>query len=95
MPRRTGLFNGIFNSIKPIVRDMPMKSFVLDDKGAFTVTLVDGEVWRQLDEDQFYHRADWRKPASEMEVTISPDAMHTFVLVVSGENRMYKVRRIR
>ena len=95
MPRGTSLFNGIFNNIKPIVRDMPMKSFILDGKGAFTVTLVDGEVWQQLDEDQIYHPADWRKPASELLVTISPDAMHTFILVVSGENRIHKVRRIR
>lgn len=95
MPRRPGLFTGIFSTVKPVVRDMPMQSFVLDGKGAFTVTLMDGEVWRQLDEDQLYHRADWRKPASEMEVTITPDVMRTFVLIVSGENRMYKVRRIR
>ena len=94
MPRSTGLFNGMFNNIAPIVRDMPMKSYVLDKKGVFTVTLVDGEVWQQLDEDQIYHPADWRKPAADMRVTISPDAMHTFVLVVSGENRMHKVRRI-
>ena len=95
MPRDVGLFSGMFNNVKPIVHDMPMKSFVLDGKGAFTVTLVDGQVWQQLDEDQIYHPADWRKPASEMLVTISPDAMHTFVLVVSGDNRMHKVRRIR
>lgn len=94
MPRSTGLFNGMFNSPKPIVHDMPMKSFVLDGKGAFTVTLEDGEVWQQLDEDQIYHPADWRKPASEMQVTITPDAMHTYILQVSGINRVHKVRRI-
>jgi hypothetical protein len=95
MPRNAGLFDGMFGKIKPIVRDVPMKSFVMDGKGIFTVTLVDGEVWQQQDEDQVYHPADWRKPASEMRVTISPDVMHTFILKVSGENRVYKVRRIR
>lgn len=95
MPRNVGLLNGMFNDIKPIVRDMPMKSYVLDKKGVFTVTLADGEVWQQLEEDEVYHPADWRKPASEMQVTISPDAMHTFILQVSGENRVHKVRRIR
>ena len=94
MPRNAGLFSGVFTRLKPIVHDMPMKSFVQDGKGAFTVTLADGQVWQQLDEDQVYHRADWRKPASEMLVTISPDAMHTFILEVSGENHVYKVRRI-
>jgi hypothetical protein len=95
MPRSTGLFNGMFNNVKPIVTDMPMKSFVMNGNLAFTVTLADGEVWQQLDEDQIYHHADWRKPASEMLVTISPDAMHTFVLRVADENRVYKVHRIR
>ena len=94
MPRTAGLLNGMFNNIPPVVSDMPMKSFVLNKQGAFTVTLVDGEVWQQLDEDQVYHPADWRKPASEMLVTISPDAMHTFILRVSGVNRIHKVRRI-
>ncbi len=95
MPRNAGgLFTGIFSTPKPIVRNMPMESFVLDDKGAFTVTLADGQVWEQSVEDEIYHRADWRKGASEMRVTISPDAMHTFILVVEGEGRFYKVHRI-
>jgi hypothetical protein len=95
MPRNTGLFNGMFNDIKPIVRNMPMQSFTLDGKGAFTVTLTDGQVWKQSAEDEVYHPARWRKAASEMLVTIAPDAMHTFTMTVSGEERIYKVRRIR
>ena len=94
MPRHAGLFSGVFTRLKPIVHDMPMQSFVMGGNHAFTVTLADGEVWQQLDEDQVYHPADWRKPASDMRVTISPDAMHTFILQVSDENRIYKVRRI-
>ncbi len=94
MPRRAGIFSGIFSSNKPIVRNMPLQSFILDDKGAFTVTLVDGQVWEQLPEDEIYHRARWRKAASDMAVTITPDAMHTFLLTVSGEGYIYKVRRI-
>lgn len=95
MPRNTGgLFSGIFSTPKPIVRNMPMESFVLDGKGAFTVTLVDGQVWQQSPEDEIYHPARWRKAASDMLVTISPDAMHTFILIVEGENLYYKVHRI-
>jgi hypothetical protein len=73
---------------------MPMESFVQDGKGAFTVTLVDGQVWEQSPEDEIYHPARWRKAASDMLVSISPDAMHTFILVVEGENLYYKVHRI-
>jgi hypothetical protein len=95
MPRNTGLFNGMFNNVKPIVRHAPMQSYSFDKSGAFTATLADGQVWVQSDEDQVYHPAHWRKPASEMLVTIAPNAMHTFILTVDGESRFYKVRRIR
>jgi hypothetical protein len=94
MPRSTGLFNGMFNNIKPIVRNAPMQSYSFAKSGAFTVTLADGQVWVQSDEDEVYHPARWRKPASEMLVTIAPNAMHTFILTVAGESRFYKVRRI-
>jgi|GEM_PF-317325 len=95
MPRSTGLLNGMFNNIKPIVRNAPVQSYSFNKKGAFTVTLADGQVWVQSDEDEVYHPARWRRPASEMLVTIAPNAMHTYNLTVGGETRFYKVRRIR
>ncbi len=95
MPRNTGLLNGVFNEIKPIVRSMPMQSFTLDGNGAFAVTLVDGQVWKQSAEDEVYHPARWRRPASDMLVTIAPGPMHTFTLKVSDEDNSYKVHRIR
>lgn len=96
MPRNGGgLFNGLFNDVKPIVRNMPMQSYATDKSGAFTVTLADGQVWKQASEDEVYHPARWRKPAAEMLVTIAPAVMHTFNMNVEGENRSYKVRRIR
>jgi hypothetical protein len=93
MPRSTGLLNGMFNNIKPIVRNMPMQSYSFNKSGAFIVTLADGQVWVQSDEDEVYHPARWRRPASEMMVTIAPNAMHTFNMTVGGETRFYKVRR--
>jgi hypothetical protein len=96
MPRRTGgLFNGILNDPKPIVRNMPVQFITFDKDGAFTMTLSDGEVWAQSTEDAVYHHAHWRDATSDLLITISPDAMHTFTLVVSGEERIYKVKRIR
>ena len=94
MPRNTGLLHGLFSNLKPIVRGMPMQSYTLDRQGAFTVTLVDGQVWQQSAEDEIYHPARWRKDASQMLVTVSPDVMHTFTLAVAGEDRIYKVHRI-
>jgi hypothetical protein len=95
MPRKTGLLNGLFNDVKPIVRNMPVASVVFDKKGAFTLTLSDGEVWEQAAEDEVYHPAHWRETGPNMLVTIAPDAMHTFSLTVVGESRFYKVKRIR
>jgi hypothetical protein len=95
MPRNTGLLNGVFNDIKPIVRNMPMQSYSLDRNGAFTVTLADGQVWTQSAEDEVYHPAHWREAGPNTLVTISPDALHTFTMTVSGEQRIYKVKRVR
>jgi hypothetical protein len=95
MPRSAGLFAGMFDDVKPIVRSMPMQSFSLEKGGTFTVTLMDGQVWRQVNEDQIYHPAHWRKQASQMLVTIAPGAMHTFNMKVEGESKSYKVRRIK
>lgn len=95
MPRSTGLFNGMFNNARPVVRNMPMQSVTFDRNGAFTVTLSDGEVWAQAAEDEIYHPARWRDPGPNMLVTIAPDGMHTFSMTVAGETRFYKVKRIR
>lgn len=95
MPHRTGLFNGMFNNIKPVVRNMPVESVHFDRNGAFTLTLSDGEVWAQAAEDEVQHPARWKNPGPSMLVTISPDAMHTFSLSVAGDERFYKVKRIR
>mgnify|MGYP006265798285 CR=1 FL=1 len=95
MPRNTGLFNGMFNDTKPIVRNAAVKSYEIARNGAFTMTLADGQVWQQIEEDQIYHPARWRRPAEEMQVTISPNAMHTFKLEMTGESKFYKVHRIR
>lgn len=95
MPRRVGILGGLFSDPRPIVQDVALQSYVFDKQGAFTVTLPDGQVWEQIEEDQIYHRARWRRPASEMRVTIKPDVMHTYVLTLADQNYMYKVRRIR
>lgn len=95
MPRNAGLLDGMFTDNKPIVRNIAMQSFTLDRKGAFTVTLADGQVWTQLDEDQIYHPARWGKAGPDKLVTIAPGPMHTFSMKVSGQSRSYKVRRVR
>lgn len=61
--------------------------------GAFTVTLDNGQVWKQQKGDE--HDPSWRKPAASYAVTISYGAGGSFNLVVTGERQTYKVTRIR
>lgn len=94
MPRERGMFAGIFTSPKPIVKNMPMQSYVMGKDGAVTVTLLDGQVWEQTTADAVYHPARWRRPAEEMEVTITPDAMRVYVMTIKDDGKIYKVKRI-
>ena len=88
------MFSGVFTSPKAIVKNMPMQSYVLDKNGAVTVTLQDGQVWEQTTADAVYHAARWRRPAEEMEVTITPDALRVYLMTVKDDGKIYKVRRI-
>jgi hypothetical protein len=95
MPRERGMFAGVFTSPKAIVKNMPMQSFEIDKKYKyFTVTLEDGQVWEQQAEDAVYHPARWHRPAEEMEVTITPDAMRVYLMTVKDDGKIYKVKRI-
>jgi hypothetical protein len=91
-PRRSGVFDVFGGS--DVVKNQPVQSYALD-RGGFTITLPDGQVWRQTDDDAAKYPVRWREPASSMRVTISQAAMHTFNLVVNDENRHHKVTRVR
>jgi hypothetical protein len=95
MPRSGGFFTGLLSEAKPVVRSVPMQSFSFNRHGGFVVTLADGEVWEQMEEDEVYHPAHWNRQPSQMLVTISPAVMRTFSMKVAGEYGIYKVRRVR
>jgi hypothetical protein len=89
-PKRSGLLDVWGGS--DIVSNAPLKSYEVTRDG-FTVTLPDGQVWKQTDADK--NPVRWHDDASSMRVTISQAAMHTFNLVLNDENQHYKVKRIR
>jgi hypothetical protein len=91
MPRHSGLFDFVGGS--DVVNNAPLKSYEMSSDG-FTVTLPDGQVWRQTPDDASKRPVRWHEPASSMRVTISQAAMHTFNLVVGDENTHHKVTRI-
>jgi len=60
--------------------------------GTFTVTLANGQVWRQVQGDTTY--AHWHKPASRYYVNIEPGIFGSFDLTVNKIAGRYKVHRI-
>jgi hypothetical protein len=91
-PKPSGIFD-VFGG-DDIVNNAPLQSYEVTSAG-FTVTLPDGQVWRQTDADASKNTVRWRQPASSMRVTIKQGAMHSFNLVVGEENQKYKVTRVR
>ena len=92
MPKRTGVFNMWGGD--DLVNDAPVKSYELTKSG-FVLTLNDGQVWAQTEDDANKRPVRWRQPASAMRVSISQGAMGTFNMVVGDENRQHKVKRVR
>ena len=69
-----------------------MADYSFDSQGIFTVTLENGQTWRQIDGDS--HDAFWKKPASTYLVTIRHGISGSFMLTVRNESRVYRVRRV-
>ncbi len=67
-----------------------LRSYSQDASGRFTVTLADGQVWRQMPGDVRYPH--WNKPAESYVVIISRGILGTINLVVQGETGLYKVQ---
>jgi hypothetical protein len=91
-PKRSGIFD-MFGG-DDVVNNAPLRSYDIA-RGSFTITLMDGQVWQQTEDDADKHPVRWEQPASSMRVTISQGAMHSFNLVVGDENLHHKVKRIR
>jgi hypothetical protein len=83
-----GLFGSIFGPSGSALR---MASYTFDSHGIFTVTLSDGEVWRQSANDTNF--ANWGGPASDYIVTLV-DPSGDAKMDVKGEPGPYSVRRL-
>ena len=70
-----------------------MTSYSFDRFGMFTVTLQNGQVWRQIPADT--NVAHWSKPAATYVVNIRNGALRSFNLSVQGEGASYKVLRVK
>lgn len=62
------------------------------DSGSFTLTLDNGQVWKQVMNDD--NRQHWRKDVAGTVATVAYGAGSTFNLSVSGDPSLYKVERV-
>jgi hypothetical protein len=77
-----GFFADIIGSTKPLVSNVPMASYRFAANGTFTVTLPDGQVFQQDENDTVHAR--WNKPAASYRVIITA-AADKFTLKVKSE----------
>ena len=88
--RRPGMLETLLGA-KDVFIESRMVSYSFDPHDNFTVTLENGQVWRQADSDSIAH---WRKPASAYLVDISGGAFGSYNLSVKGITGKFKVRRV-
>ena len=88
-PRRRASFMQILGGTASPVAVSPLASVDYDARGIFTVTLQNGQVWRQLDVES---AANVRFHVGE-KVTIAPGALWTFNLKTENNPHPYKVER--
>lgn len=82
-----GLLDGMFAS-----GGLHMAAYTFDKRGLFTVTLSDGSVWKQLDNDTNF--AHFAGKASNYSVTLHPGDFGKARMDVRGEGGPYLVSRV-
>lgn len=86
-----GLLPGVFG--KTVVDgEGRMVSYSFDAEKNFTVTLDNGQVWRQISGDS--SKAAWFKPAGTYQVIITSGALGSHNLTVKNQPGLFKVRRV-
>jgi hypothetical protein len=95
-PARRNDDNGGFFSFlvggQPILTNVPLTTYNVDHDGLFTITLTNGQVWREQEGGPTPH---WRGPASRYMASITKGALDSDNLVIVGEGITYKAKRIR
>jgi hypothetical protein len=92
-PRSDGFFGDLLGSGKATAPAQRMASYAFDSHGIFSVTLSNGEVWRQVEGDSNF--AHWRGPASCYVVIVRSGAFGSSNLQVQGQSTTFKVERMR
>jgi hypothetical protein len=69
-----------------------MASYRFDRNRIFTVTLTNGQTWRQVSGDT--HTAHWTRPAGSYAVKITRGSFSSFNFQIEGSPEIYKVDRV-
>jgi hypothetical protein len=88
---RKGIFSYLLGGTL-LVNMVNLRSYSFDANGRFTVTLANGEIWQQMEDD--HNSASWKEPASHYVVSILTAALGSEVMEVGDEDMIYKVRRL-
>ena len=90
-PKKEGVVAYVLGGRKQ-VEAMPLTDYHFDGAGHFTITLGNGQVWRQVDDDS--HLAQWRAPAGRYVASIRTGSMGSSILQVKGESGAFMVRQV-
>ena len=93
VPRKSnGIMGDIFGG-QALLSNVRASAYQFDKRGIFTITLGNGQVWRQEQGDNSF--AAWHEPAARYLVTIRQGALGSVFLFVLGVFFVYKVRRVK
>ena len=87
--------NGVFGNLfsNGTEETLPMSAYSFDKRGLFTVTLSNGQVWRQRVNDKTF--ASWGAKASGYYTTVRVDSTGGYLLSVRGDDGLYRVDPVR
>lgn len=87
---RAGFLGNLFSANPPVAVGH-MTSYRFEKSGAFVVELDNGQTWRQADVEA--GPANWRKPASSYNVTITQGAFGSYILRTADSPGTFRVER--
>ncbi len=87
--------NGVFGNLfsNGTEETLPMSAYSFDKRGLFTVTLSNGQVWRQRVNDKTF--ASWGAKASGYYTTVRVNSTGGYLLSVRGDDGLYRVDPVR
>jgi len=90
-PQTNGVFGNLFNNGSE--ETLQMASYRFDPHGTFTVTLSNGQVWRQRANDTAF--ATWGAKPGDYYATVRAQTTGGYSLSVRGDDGLYQVEPVR